>query len=82
MADANISSINEALMEELFGDDGYADDEGTLILPAVTKFLDTLLSNAWNRHRKWVKADKTKLQKQREELKDLWEGASAERSVL
>jgi len=74
LAEANISASNSAFVDELFGDDGYADDEASLIRPPVTKFVDCLLANTWNRHRKWIKSDKAKLDRQRKTVDTLWTG--------
>jgi hypothetical protein len=74
LQDAGISSIINDFVDDLFGDDGYADDECSLVRAPVSRFIDTLLANSWNRLRKWVKADKTKLGKQREHIKQFWDG--------
>jgi len=71
-----VQTIINDFMDELFGNDGYADDEGTLVHASVTRFINTLLANSWNRLRKWIKADKAKLDKEHGRTKVLWEGMS------
>jgi hypothetical protein len=76
LQDAGVTNITTDFVDKFFGEDGYIDEECTLPKPFVTRFIDTVLANTWNRLRKWVKLDKSKLDKQRTVVEKAWNGAS------
>jgi hypothetical protein len=74
--EAGVQSIINDFIDELFGDEGFADEDCSLVRPPVTRFIDALVANAWNRHRKWIKADKGRIENDKETVKQLWDGTS------
>jgi hypothetical protein len=60
----------------LFGDDAFVDpDDPRFLKPAVQKFVDIVMVNTWNRFRKLLKHENTRLVKMRQDVESLWKGA-------
>jgi hypothetical protein len=76
LQDATVGQIVNEFVEKFFGEDGFVDEDGTLPKPYLVRFIDTVLANAWNRLRKWVKSDKAKVEKQKTVVQEIWKGSS------
>ena len=75
MEDAQVYSCQPALATRLLGDDAFH-GSSTIVKPVVGKFVRTLLSIAWNWHRKVNHREVNKIDTGVREVGEKWKCAS------
>ena len=67
---------NPDVADALFGQDSFLDDSHFL-KEEVRKFVEHVMAITWNRYRKAIKRDSTKIRTLREKAEDLFNGTHA-----